>query len=158
MLTGSSLCFGRGAGEGWLWPWVAVSLGGHRGRRRVHSSSLGPRRHRWCCWHVCGLGLPLLRAGFVGTESLSSNVQQQGIEACSHVPFCYVGLQNYCPFPRFLLAWRRAKPLLAHLPSGCHFMESYGCLAPKFSFWHVFHFRLYLFLWLIKQSSETLKI
>lgn len=29
--------------------------------------------------------------------------------------FCYISLQSCSPFPKFLLAWRRAKPLLAHL-------------------------------------------
>lgn len=36
-------------------------------------------------------------------------------QGTSHVPFCYISLQNCFPFLRFLLAWRRAEPLVVHL-------------------------------------------
>lgn len=108
----------RGRG-GWLQRWEAVLLAGCEPRwvwrEDTCSYLLSRSLHLRVLLLVCRLRLPLLRAGFVGTESLSSSVQRQGVKACSQVPFCYISLQSCSPVPKFLLAWRRAKPLLAHL-------------------------------------------
>jgi len=102
------------------WWWEAVLPGGPGPRwvRREETCSclLSRSPQMWVALLVCRLGLPLLRARFVGMEYSSSNVQSLGIKARSCAPYCSVCLQNCCPFPRFLLAWRRAKSLLAHLP------------------------------------------
>lgn len=141
------LLWERGRGEGGhgcrrLCCPVVVSLGGCGGRRRARTSSLAPLR-TWVVLLVCRLGLPLHGACFVGMESVSSNMQRQGIKARLHVPFCYISLQNCCPFPRFLLVWRRAKPLLTHLLLAVTSGRLRGVTSPTFSFWHVFQFRFF---------------
>ena len=81
---------------GWLRLREAVLLGGREPwwmqREEMCSCLLSRSPQMWVVLLVCRLGLPLLRAGFVGMESLSSNVQRQGIKARSHVLFCYVSL------------------------------------------------------------------
>lgn len=147
---------------GWLQRWEAVLLGSREPRwvRREDTCSylLSRSLYLRVVLLVCRLGLPLLRAGFAGTESLSSSVQRQGVKACSQVPFCYISLQSCSPFPKFLLAWRRAKPLLAHLLLAVTSGRLRVFWPQHFPFGICFSSDYFSLPLLIKQNSDTLKM